>query len=179
MVLPSKRLEQYIWLSRELPEQRFNLLSISQQTEALRLINQASQGRVNFLPLVRFHELPALYKQHGWLVYTACSVINTAGWPMALAEAQAAGLGICMARIRPDIRDYVGDSAYLFDDISEVCDIIRKPLDRDRRDAGFENALRMDIGLHISKLTELWDTAPQKAVMQHSIMLPQRQATTK
>ncbi len=54
--------------------------------------------------------MPGEYKKHQWLVYTACPQINQVGWPLSIAEAQAAGVGICMPEIRPDIREYIGDA---------------------------------------------------------------------
>jgi hypothetical protein len=160
---PKKKMEDFVRLSTQVPDREFNLYAVGYDCEKLKQFNTANSGRVNFPPLAPWHDMPAIYKRHGWLVYTACPVTNSVGWPLAIAEAQAAGLGVCMANIRPDLREYVGDSVYLYDDIMEVCDLIRQPLDRDRREAGFQHALEMDIGLHISKLTDLWNKSTVRA----------------
>ena len=36
---------------------------------------------------------------------------------MAIAEAQAAGVGVCMPNIRPDIKEYVGEAGFVYDSI--------------------------------------------------------------
>jgi hypothetical protein len=77
--------------------------------------------------LVQHREMPAEYKRHEWLVYTACPDLKTVGWPMAVAEAQAAGVGVCMQNIRPDLAEYVGPGGFLFDTIDEVIDLVSEP----------------------------------------------------
>ena len=36
---------------------------------------------------------------------------------MAIAEAQAAGVSVCMPNIRPDIKEYVGEAGFVYDSI--------------------------------------------------------------
>ena len=69
----------------------------------------------------------AEYKKHQWLVYTASRKMNSVGWPMAVAEAQAAGVGVCLPNIRADLQEYLGGAGFLYDSINEVIDIIRNP----------------------------------------------------
>ena len=76
---------------------------------------------------------------------------------MAVAEAQAAGVGVCLAAIRPDLRDYVGEAGHLYKDIREVKDIISLPPSAQLREAGYEQARKSDVNSHIHKLTDLWD----------------------
>ena len=83
--------------------------------------------------------------------------MKSVGWPMAVAEAQAAGVGVCLAGIRPDLKDYVGAAGYLYKDIHEVKDIISAPPSAELREAGYEQARKSDVKSHIHRLTELWD----------------------
>jgi hypothetical protein len=99
------------------------------------------------------------YKQHQWLVYTAAFELATVGWPMAVAEAQAAGVGVCMPNIRPDLKEYIGNAGYLYDSISEVAEIIAKPVPDEIREAGFLQAKKSDIQEHKHLLTDLWHKA--------------------
>lgn len=101
--------------------------------------------------------MPAEYKRHRWLVYTADFDIPTVGWPMAIAEAQAAGVGVCMPRIRPDLAEYVGPGV-LYDSIDEVSSIVSGPVPDEMREAGFEHAMRSDIGRDKHRLTDLWQS---------------------
>ncbi len=101
--------------------------------------------------------MPAHYKQHEWLVYTAAE--RTVGWPVAVAEAQAAGVGVCMQRVRPDLDDYVGDAGFVFDTIEEAEEIIAEPFPAELRERGFRQAARSDARDHISLLEQLWDAA--------------------
>ena len=101
-------------------------------------------------------DMPAEYKKHEWLVYTASSSYNTVGWPVVVAEAQASGVGVCMQNIRPDLKEYVGEAGYLFDSLAEVKHIISHPFPEGQRELGFEQAKRSDIRAHISELERLW-----------------------
>src|SRR5262249_18711268 len=155
--LPKKKMDDFIMLSRKVRELEFNLYALGHISNELKQFNSDNDGQVNFPHPVGFDEMPSVYKHHGWLVYTACPTLKTVGWPMAIAEAQASGLGVCMANIRSDLREYVGDSGYFYDDIGELQELIRKPVDQARREAGFENAMKLDVDFHINKLTSLWD----------------------
>jgi hypothetical protein len=103
--------------------------------------------------------MPAEYKKHRWLVYTAAPAFNTVGWPMAIAEAQASGVGVCVPNLRSDLRDYVGQSGYLYDSIEEVVDIVSQPYPRELRELGFEQAKKSDAFEHIDLLLDLWRQA--------------------
>ena len=87
---------------------------------------------MQFVPPVDPEDMPDEYKKHCWLVYTASRTINTVGWPMALIEAQASGVGVCIQRIREDLREYVGEA--LVDAPEDLVDAIRRP--RPMRRAG-------------------------------------------
>jgi hypothetical protein len=101
--------------------------------------------------------MPAEYKKHQWLVYTASFEMKTVGWPMAIAEAQASGVGVCMANIRPDLKQYVGEAGILFDSIHDITGMIQKPVPEEMREAGFEQAKNSNINEHKRLLTDLWD----------------------
>jgi hypothetical protein len=63
---------------------------------------------------------------------------------MSIAEAQGAGVGVCRANIRPDLREYVGPASFLYDSISQVLKIISKPFPAELREAGFDHANKSD-----------------------------------
>jgi glycosyltransferase involved in cell wall biosynthesis len=96
------------------------------------------------------------YKRHRWLVYTASPEVPTVGWPMAVAEAQAAGVGVCLRNIRPDLADYLGGGGFLFESIDEVARRITSPLPDEVRERGFAQAWRSDVRAHIHLLEERW-----------------------
>jgi len=111
---------------------------------------------VTFHPTVEPEAMPAVYKQHDWLVYTADRQLASVGWPMAIAEAQASGLGILMQNIRPDLRQFIGPAGFLFDDIHQARRILSQPYPQEMREAGFEHCRKSDIQRNIGKLTALW-----------------------
>lgn len=98
----------------------------------------------------------AEYKKHRWLVQTGSANISSRGWPMMIAEAQAAGVGVCMRNLRPDLRTYVGEGAFLYDSISEVRDIISQPFPEEMRQISFEQAKKSDFKSNRHLLTNLW-----------------------
>ncbi len=154
--IPKKNMESYIALSKLLPDRTFDLYAMGYHVNSLKQVNRKTGGAVNFIPPVKPEEMPPEYKKHEWLVYTAASAGQMVGWPMAIAEAQASGVGVLMANIRPDLKEYVGNAGYLFDTIEEAAEILRTPFPNEMRQRGFSLAKRSDIRSHISQLTDLW-----------------------
>jgi hypothetical protein len=155
--LDKKKFENYIDLAHKMPEKTFNLYAIGYNEEKLQEYNRKRGGRVNFVPIVHPEVMLAEYKKHEWMVYTARFSPATVGLPMAVAEAQAAGVGVCMANIRPDLANYVGDAGYLYNSIEEVQEIIAHSFSQERRELGFSLAKRSDIERHKHLLTDLWN----------------------
>jgi hypothetical protein len=154
-----KKMEDFIELSRRMPHKKFDLYAIGYTVDELAAFKQQTSSPLTIHEFVDHEEMPAVYKRHGWLVYTACPKDNRVGWPMAVAEAQASGLGVCMANLRPDLKQYVGDAGFLYDSIDDVQKIISQPYPEDMRQAGFEQAKRSDIKRHKHLLTDLWEKA--------------------
>ncbi len=156
-VRPKKQMQDFVELSRLLPERQFNLYAMGYKVDQLKAYAEQQRGPLNFVAPLSHDAMPAEYKKHEWLVYTAHPDMKSVGWPMAVAEAQASGVGVCLAHIRPDLKDYVGDGGYLYTDLSKVKDLISGPVPPAMREAGFEQARKSDVRAHIHKLTDLWD----------------------
>ena len=109
--IPKKKMEDFIELGTLAPKLQFNLYALGYNVEQLRQFSINKASPVNFISPIELEDMPSEYKKHRWLVYTA-AVNGRVGWPMAIAEAQAAGVGVCMANIRPDLREYVGRPAF-------------------------------------------------------------------
>ncbi|MEH6552276.1 MAG: hypothetical protein V7744_20040 [Pseudomonadales bacterium] len=154
--LPKKRHADFIDLANLVPEKEFSLYPIGYDVEKVRVYNNLKGNPVNIFREVDHKYMPAIYKKNQWLVYPACPILNTVGWPVGILEAQASGVGVCMANTRPDLHDLVGGAGYMFDRIEDVADIIRKPLSNEMRERGFENAKNYDFQVHKEKLTSLW-----------------------
>ena len=157
--IPKKRMGDFLELAKELPDLEFNLFAMGYQVEKIIKLNKNIGNPVNIIPPVEPDNMPSEYKKHRWLVYTASRDHGTVGWPMAIAEAQASGVGVCMPNIRPDLRDYVGKAGFLYNSISEVADIISKPFPEEMQQIGFEHAKKSDIFKHKVILTDLWRKA--------------------
>ncbi|MBW4647120.1 MAG: hypothetical protein KME06_00235 [Kastovskya adunca ATA6-11-RM4] len=157
--IPKKKMEDYIQLASWMPEQEFNLYALGYDVDQLKALNEAKGNPVNIILPVEPNQMRPEYKKHQWLVYTAAFDLATVGWPMAVAEAQAAGVGVCVPRIRPDLQEYVGEGGFLYDSIEEVREIIAKPVPEEIREAGFLQAKKSGIQEHKHLLTELWDKA--------------------
>ncbi len=157
--LPKKDHRSYVDLARRLPERRFNLYAMGYESSEIGEYNQSLGSPVTMIPVVPYADMPGEYKRHEWLVYTASSERRTVGWPMAIAEAQAAGVGVCVQDIRPDLREYVGPAGYVFKDIDEAVEIISTPVTESMRKRGAEHAIRSDINRHVGLLRDLWRTA--------------------
>lgn len=157
--IPKKRMEDFLDLAVSMPERGFDLYPVGYETRKIVERNSTLGSPVAIHSPMPLERMPAEYKKHEWLVYTASREIGTVGWPMAIAEAQASGVGVCMANIRPDLRDYVGDCGFLFDSMAEVGEILSRPFPAELREAGFEHARRSDVAEHKGLLFELWRPA--------------------
>jgi hypothetical protein len=129
------------------------------KVEEMRRLNEAAGRPVRVVPPVEPEDMPAEYKKHGWLVYTAAKGDNTVGWPLAVAEAQASGVGVCVPNLRPDLRDYVGRAGFVYDSVAEVADLVSREFSEELRQIGFENAKKSDVFEHRRTLTDLWRKA--------------------
>ncbi len=166
-VIRKKKMEDFIELAQMFPGRVFNLYDIEcvqpEYHKELKRMNAETQHPVNFIPAVAPEVMPAEYKKHQWLVYTACPKTSTVGWSMAVAEAQASGVGVCFPNIRPDLKEYIGGAGYLYDSLDEVRRIISQPVPEDIREKGFIQAKKSDIQGHKHLLTNLWDKVIQAA----------------
>ncbi|WP_202944577.1 glycosyltransferase [Pseudooceanicola batsensis] len=154
--IPKKKMGDFLKLSKLVPETRFTLYPLGYKQDDIRRDAERMDAPVAFHDMVEPGEMPAQYKRHDWLVYTGDFRLKTVGWPMAVAEAQASGCGVCMPNLRPDLREYVGDAAILYDDIREVVPIVSQPPSDEMREAGFRHAMKSDIRTHLHRLTDLW-----------------------
>jgi glycosyltransferase involved in cell wall biosynthesis len=157
--LPKKKFEDFVSIAASLPELEFNLYSIGYNSAALNAVNEAHGSPVHMRRPVAPGDMPAIYKQHRWLIVTASREIGTVGWPLCIAEAQASGVGVCVPKLRADLEEYVGESGFFYDSLDEVRDIITRPYPDRMRDAGFEHARMSDIAVHKTVLTDLWELA--------------------
>jgi glycosyltransferase involved in cell wall biosynthesis len=155
--LPKKNMDEYIELSKLMPETVFRLYGLGYDTATLKAKNAQWGGRVEFVPPVEPEHMPAQYQRHRWLVYTASKSMATVGWPMAIAEAQASGLGVAMQNIRPDLRDYCGPSVIMFDHVSELVGVVDNPPSDEHLEKGFQNSRRFDFQNQMPMLTALWN----------------------
>lgn len=159
IIKKKKNMKNYFQLAKMQAEKHFNLYSVGNTTE-LDKFNQLNGG-----PVVRikrdtpFHEMPNEYKKHQWMVIPTEGILSTSGWPIIVAEAQAAGVVVCMQNSRSDLKEYIGEAGYLFDSVNEVSDIIKEPPSPEVRERGFIQAQKSDIDEHIQMLFELWKPA--------------------
>lgn len=151
-----KNMGDFVALSRLVPEREFNLYALGYHSKDLVELNRSVGGRVRFVPPVDPEDMLAEYKKHAWLVYTASRTEATVGWPMAIVEAMASGVGACMQRIRPDLVDYVGDAGILFDTPQDLVERLRHDPSPAQRERGFDWAEQFDLRKQLPLLTSLW-----------------------
>ena len=160
--IPKKRMKDFVDLALEAPALEFNLYALGYKVDQLCEYARSRKSPVRFVPPVELEDMPAEYKKHRWLVYTAAPGGNV-GWPLAIAEAQASGVGVCMANIRADIRHYAGAPAFFYNSLDEALKTIRQPFPDELRQLGFEQAKKSDVRQHRSLLFQLWGI-PQATV---------------
>jgi len=157
--LPKKKMENFIELAQLFPRKIFNLYALGKglhYDKKFFKLNESLGKPVNMMEPIEPDDMPKEYKKYEWLVYTACPNRASVGWPMSVAEAQAAGVGVCFPNIRPDLKEYLGGGGFLYNSISEAADIISKPVPEEIRKKGFEQAKKSDIAEHKEILLNLW-----------------------
>jgi hypothetical protein len=152
-----KGMDQFVRLACGQRDRQFNLWAIGFDVESIRRLNESLGRPVDIMVPVEHDQMPVHYKRHEWLIYTAAE--RTVGWPVAVAEAQASGVGVCMQRVRPDVAEYVGGAGFVFETIDEVAEIMRQPFPDHMRQLGFRQARRSDVRCHIALLEEMWDVS--------------------
>ncbi|KAA3633672.1 MAG: PqqD family peptide modification chaperone [Proteobacteria bacterium] len=159
--LPKKAVTDFIDLARLMPGSRFSLYGMGHQIDSVKAYNRDAGSPVTIEDTVEPEHMPAVYKQHDWLIYTASFNNGNVGWPLAVFEAQAAGLGVCIANLHPHVADQLGGGGFVYDAIGEVPAIVSQPYPDEMREAGFENAKKADIHRHKHLLTDLWQSVLQ------------------
>jgi hypothetical protein len=154
--IPKKKMRNFIDLARMTPELTFNMYPVGYASPKLKAYNEECGSPVTIHPTVEPFDMPAIYKAHRWMVYTGNPEVPTIGWPCAIAEAQAAGVGVLVQRVREDLRDYVGPGGYVYDTLEEARDIIRSPFPEAMRQISFEHARRSDIRTNLESLSAIW-----------------------
>ena len=156
----TKAMPDFLRLASKVPGRAFNLYALGSDTAWLEQRSAQAGARINVIAATEPEAMPAEYKKHRWLVYTGDTGTPTTGWPMAIAEAQASGVGVCMPALRPDLTQYVGEGAgILYETIDELPAIVSAPVPEEMRERGFEQARKSDIERHKHLLTDLWDDA--------------------
>lgn len=154
--LPKKFMTGYLQMAARIEALPVRLYAVGYNVKKLRAYNDALGHPAEIIGPIEFENMPMEYKRHTWLVYSASRQIGTVGWPIALAEAQASGVGVCIEGIRPDLRDYVGSSGILLNSLEDALEVVSEPPSQEIREAGFEQARLSDVARHIGTLERLW-----------------------
>lgn len=160
-IAPKKKMTDFIDLAATLPGTGFDLYPLPagryDRIEAgLHARNRRRRAGVRIHAPVPNARMPAVYKQHRWLVYTASRRFGTVGWPLAVAEAMASGTGVCLPALRPDLEQYLGGAGFTYRSLAEAREILSRPFPEALRERGFEQARKSDIQRHKHLLTDLW-----------------------
>src|SRR5262249_5515403 len=81
--LPKKQMSDFLELAARVLGKEFDLYAMGYKVEEMRRLNEAAGRPVRVVEPVEPEDMPAEYKKHGWLVYTAARSDKTVGWPIA------------------------------------------------------------------------------------------------
>ncbi|HKE18335.1 MAG TPA: hypothetical protein VKB80_25830 [Kofleriaceae bacterium] len=154
--LPKKRMEDVLDLALRVPSRRFRLYAIGYGRLELAETALEVGAPVELSDPIEPSGMPSEYKRHAWMVATGCPERRTLGWSVSIAEAQAAGVGVIAARLRPDQADYLDGAGFLYTDLEEAARLVRGPVPDEVRERGFAVAQRSDVWAHLHRLTDLW-----------------------
>jgi len=131
--LPKKNITDFIILSKKIkeiyPEKEITYYSVIEQPIYSKEISKFNEENGNpvIFKMCQPNEMPMEYKKHEWLIYGACPKLKTVGNPVMVAEAQAAGVGVIMYELRPELIEYVTENGFLYKTHEDVINIISKP----------------------------------------------------
>jgi len=107
--------------------------------------NLTKGSPVTFVFNIEPCNMPAEYKKHQWLVYMACPVLKTVGYPIMVAEAQACGVGVILHSSCADPEDYLAGTGFIIDTHEQILDILSRPFPQDMSRRAFALSDRYDI----------------------------------
>lgn len=142
---------------------RFNLYAKGHWLKKVQRYNEEKGRLINFT-YEDPERMPAVYKQHDWLVYPSHTKIGKVGLPVAVIEAQASGIGVCLQELpgrRQAQLDFLGGAGFLFKSVDELPAILSQPYPEEMRQAGFINARKCDLPIHQKMLDDAWASAVQ------------------
>jgi hypothetical protein len=154
--IPKKKMEDFLELAARLPTETFTLYAIGHNIQQLSSLNAARGSLLNIRNPVPYSQMPREYKKNNWMVYTASFTERTVGWPMAVVEAWAAGVVVNIARIRPDLDNFIGDAGFCYQSLEELVDRLLENPPPEMRERGFERAKSFDIRKNLDELFSLW-----------------------
>lgn len=140
---------------------KFDLYGAGPTVKSNRARNEETGNEVN-ITYADPDDMPDVYPRYDWLVYPADVRINKVGLPVAIAEAQASGVGVCWQELpgrRQEQLDYLGGGGFLFRSIDELPAILTRPYPEETRLRGLEAAKRCDIEHHKVLLSDVWEKA--------------------
>ena len=161
--LPKKDYKKFVDLAANMRDSgfEFNLHITGYEVGSIQAYNRQRGNPVKTIKHVHQEEMPEIYRQHDWLVYTSIPKVNGVGFPLSIAEAQASGIGVCWQELpgrREEQLEYLGGAGYLFKSIEEIPALIQQPYPEEMRLKGLENAKKCDIESHKVLLTQAWDS---------------------
>jgi glycosyltransferase involved in cell wall biosynthesis len=142
----------------------FDLYARGPSLELTRAHNARAGNPVN-IRYVDPDEMPQIYPQYDWLVYPGDLRINKVGLPVSIAEAQAAGVGVCwqeMPRRREEQLEFLGGAGFVFRSIAEVPAILAQPYPEEMRLRALDNARKCDLARTGELLARVWGEALQQ-----------------
>ena len=156
--IPKKNMKEFFYIANENPGIRFSLYGIGYDIKKLEKQNESLRNKVIIKDCLEPWQMASEYKKNNWLLYTACHNLKNVGWPMAIAEAQASGLGILMKNIRPDLKEYIGSAGFLYDTPEEASKILQCQYPAEMREAGFKQAQKSSLDNHLHLLKTVWSS---------------------
>ena len=128
--LPKKDIPGFIDMAYELkrrfPDKIITYYAMPEQPSYYRrtLDYNISRGSPVTFKTIQTADMPAEYLKHSWLIYGACKRLRSVGFPLMVAEAQAAGVMVIMTKLRPDAELYLARTGHFYETIEDIINIV-------------------------------------------------------
>ena len=143
-------------LKRQFPDREVTYYTMPEDENYYRSVLEYNQkcGSPVIFRTVQTEQMPSEYMKHSWLIYGACRTLGTVGFPLMVAEAQAAGVMVIMYKLRSDADLYLQGTGYFYDSVDDIVSIIQAGVVPTMIQAAQELSIRYDI--NNCELEQIW-----------------------
>ena len=155
-------IDHAVVLKERFPDKEITYYTMPEDPAYYRMVQtyNTNKGSPVIFRTVQTTEMPYEYSKHTWLIYGACETFGTVGFPLMIAEAQAAGVMVIMYKLRPDAELYLSGTGYFYKTVDDIISIIDTGPDPEKIQSARNLCDRYDI--YTLNMEQIWRNTMEK-----------------